>query len=562
MSFFLCKDSKMKQALGMLATLASMTILQSSALAAPSLSQPGQDVRGQELQPEAEIRDDSPVTDSSAAEVQFTITNFRLEAPDLSMDKAPLVQILQDGMGEGKTLTDLNATIREVTGYCRRHGYPAAAAYLPAQTSTDGVVVLKVIPGRYDEVKIENHSGLKENVIKDFLVGLKQGKIIETQELETVLYSLSDASGNKAVGVLEPGKEFGSSTLTVRIEKGKGTNTILYVENYGSNNTGRYRYGLQHSIYDVGGNGGRINVGTLISNNKLHNYYANYETLVGHGGTTLGVGISRMDYQVGGLLSELDAKGTALTLSLFGQRPLFHLHDRMLTFKYGYDFRKLSDDIDAFNIDGEKYSHSVHLGLDGFRRVGGFALGFGGRVVVGKLTPDSEFTRVQTKYNHTEGSYVKLEGNATAVQSLGHSTDIMLRGSAQISNKNLDGSEQMYLGGANAVRAYPQGTGSGDEGILATAELRYYTPLKGLVASTYFDIGHVRYSHDGTLSGITGGRPSSGMTLKGWGLGLAYTAPGDWFARLDYARRIGSDPNLSEEAKAKGRLWFIMGKIW
>ena len=539
-----------------------LALLQGTALAAPSLSQPGQDIRGQESMPEAEVRDDTPVTDKEGGEVQFTITNFRLEAPDLSLDKGPLVQILQDGMGEGRTLTDLNATIREITGYCRRHGYPAAAAYLPAQTSEDGVVVLKVIPGRYGEVKIDNHSRLKENVIKDFLVGLKKDKIIRTEELETVLYSLSDASGNKAVGVLEPGADFGSSDLTVRIEKGKGTNTILYVENYGSTNTGRYRYGVQHSIYDVGGNGGRINVGALISNRKLHNYYANYETLVGHGGTTLGIGISRMDYQVGGLLSALDANGTALTLSLFGQRPIYHLHDRMLTFKYGYDYRKLSDDIDAFNIDGEKHSHNVHVGLEGFRRVGGFALGFGGTLTLGHLTPDSEFTRSQTRYERTEGSYVKLEGNATAVQSLGHSTDVMVRGSMQLANHNLDGSEQMYLGGANGVRAYPQGTGSGDEGIMATAELRYHTPLQGLVASTYFDIGHVRYSHDGTLSGVVGGRPSSGMTLKGWGLGLAYTVPGDWFARLDYARRIGGDPNLSEEAKARGRLWFMLGKVW
>ena len=52
------------------------------------------------------------------------------------------------------------------------------------------------------------------------------------------------------------------------------------------------------------------------------------------------------------------------------------------------------------------------------------------------------------------------------------------------------------------------------------------------------------------------------MTLKGYGVALSYTKPNDWFARLDYARRIGSDPNLSERAKAKGRVWFMLGKIW
>ena len=118
----------------------------------------------------------------------------------------------------------------------------------------------------------------------------------------------------------------------------------------------------------------------------------------------------------------------------------------------------------------------------------------------------------------------------------------------------------MYLGGANGIRAYPQGTGSGDEGIMGTVETRFYTKVPGLVFSTYFDMGHVKYRNDGQLNGIN--EPASGMTLKGWGIGLTYSKPNDWFARLDYARRIGGDPNLSEKAQAKGRTWFMLGKIW
>jgi hypothetical protein len=75
-------------------------------------------------------------------------------------------------------------------------------------------------------------------------------------------------------------------------------------------------------------------------------------------------------------------------------------------------------------------------------------------------------------------------------------------------------------------------------------------------------MGHVRYYKDGTLYRTPNGSPASGVTLKGWGIGLSYTKPNDWFARLDYARRIGGDPNLSEKAQAKGRTWFMLGKIW
>jgi hemolysin activation/secretion protein len=138
---------------------------------------------------------------------------------------------------------------------------------------------------------------------------------------------------------------------------------------------------------------------------------------------------------------------------------------------------------------------------------------------------------------------------------------VLVKASGQLASRNLDSSERMYLGGASGVRAYPQGEGSGDEGIMATVEPRFYTSVPGLIFSTYFDIGYVQYRKDGQPSGLPGST-ETGMTLKGYGVALSYTKPNDWFARLDYARRIGSDPNLSEKAKAKGRLWFMLGKIW
>ena len=172
----------------------------------------------------------------------------------------------------------------------------------------------------------------------------------------------------------------------------------------------------------------------------------------------------------------------------------------------------------------------------------------------GRLKGDSDYSRQVNEIFGTEGSFTKTTADVTAVKALGHQTDIMLKASAQIANHNLDGSEEFYLGGARGVRAYPQGEASGDEGWLGTAELRYHTNVPGLILSTYLDGGNVKLAHDGGLAG--------NRTLKGWGIGISYSKPEDWFARLDYARRIGSDPMMSEDAKSKSRAWFILGKIW
>lgn len=519
-------------------------------------------------QAQAQVENQVTTAPTRADEVKFTIRNFRFEAPEMILDKADLSAILKRAMGRELTLTELNRTVNELTAYCRQHGYPASAAYVPAQESRDGIVLIKALPGRLGEVQVENHSKLKSSVVQGFVNGLHTGDIINTPELETALYNISNVSGTRAVGVLRPGKAFGTSNLTVRIEDGKGTNTVLYVENYGSHNSGRYRYGLQHNMYDVAGTGAKINTGVLLSNRNLHNYYVNYEMLVGHGGTTAGVGVSRMDYDMGTVPNGTgghvdDVTGMATTISLFGSRPIYHLTHRMLQFNYGYDYKDLHDDLVAGVMrNSKKHSHSAHVGLSGYWKKNNFLSDYDFKVTYGTLGMDSDYARLLNALHETSGTYTKAEFSLNMVQQLGHRSDVLIKTSGQIAGHNLDGSEEFYLGGANGVRAYPQGEGSGDSGLMGTTEFRYYTNVPGLVASSYFDIGHVWYNYDGAYESIPGGRAKDGQTLKGWGLGLAYTQPNDWFSRLDYARRIGDDPNLTSHAWARNRFWFLMGKIW
>ncbi|MDY5717667.1 MAG: ShlB/FhaC/HecB family hemolysin secretion/activation protein [Selenomonas sp.] len=541
------------------AAVLSILVNGNAAQAAPAMSDAHQNLPEKLTEPaKATLEAKTPASLPVNTEVKFDIANFRLEAPELYLDKMALTKILQDGMGKEKTLSQLNHTLDALTSFCRQNGYPAAAAYVPAQESTDGMILIKVIPGRYGKIKLANSGQMTENAVHKFTAGLKEDSIIKTNALETVLYNLSDINGNRAVGVLSPGEKFGTSDLMIRLEKGKPSSTILYAENYGSQSSGRYRYGFQENIYNASGNGDKVSVGGIISNSHMHNYYVNYETLVGHGGTMLGVGYSQMDYNIAPRNMGIKPDGNAKTVSLFGKYPLYHYADRSLTFKYGYDYRALEDNLsqNSSSISSKKHSHSVHAGLDGFNRAADVSVEYGVNILTGELGIDSEYANSLIQNGHVASHYTKAEANAAVTQRLGHSADALIKISGQKASNNLDSSEEFYLGGANGVRAYPQGELSGDEGILGTIETRFYTK-SGLIPSIYFDAGNVRYNKDGMKEGSK----SYGI-LKGWGVGLAYNQAGDWFMRLDYARRIGQDPNMSEAAKAKGRTWFMLGKIW
>lgn len=107
------------------------------------------------------------------------------------------------------------------------------------------------------------------------------------------------------------------------------------------------------------------------------------------------------------------------------------------------------------------------------------------------------------------------------------------------------------------VRAYPTGVGGGDEGYVGNLELRYHTKVPGLTLSAYFDMGHVKINHDSENF------DGNGETAKGWGLGMTYVKPGNYFMRLDYARRIGELKYYSDrDAKDRNRLWFMLGKVF
>ena len=116
----------------------------------------------------------------------------------------------------------------------------------------------------------------------------------------------------------------------------------------------------------------------------------------------------------------------------------------------------------------------------------------------------------------------------------------MLAGSVsgRRASKNLDSAEKISLGGPFGVRAYPVGEAAGDDGYLATIELRYdvrQNMLPGsLSLSVFYDTGTVSINHDPYAAGDNNRR------LSGAGLGVTLTKPRNFEARLSYASKVGN----------------------
>ena len=533
-------------------TLAIACTFPLTAGAAPAVPAPGDSLPPTPPK-ENTITDNLPGAGQEVGQARFTLTRITVEHEGLVLNEGKLQELTAPIIGREITQTELNEALDKITAYARHKGYPAATAYIPAQTAEWGRLRVAIAPGRFGRITLENDSRLKSRIAEGYFAGLKHGDIIKTREVEAAMRKLQNITGVEVGGVLSPGSGPGESDFLIRVADSKANSLIVYAENYGSKSAGRYRYGLQGELGNLGGSGAKVDLGLLISNKHQHGYNLSAEMPVGHSGTHIGLGYSRSDYELGSLAQALGAEGVADTWSIYGRTPIFDTGNGSMELKYGYDYRDITDELTRFNWSWKKHSHVFHLGVDGTGHLPTTWLHYDLTLHAGTLVPDSQEARDLAALDNSDGHFTKGTLDLTAVQRLGHATDILCKFSAQKAASNLDSSEHIYLGGAHGVRAYPQGEASGDEGLMGTMELRWHTPLKGLTLSTYLDAGHVEIARSGD---------EGSMTLKGWGVGLAYTKPNNWFARLDYARRIGSDELMSKEAESKGRIWFMAGKVF
>lgn len=497
----------------------------------------------------------TPPAQQQDKELHFTLSAIRVDQPETHFSQKDLDAITAQAVGHEITVKDLDKVLSELAAYGRSHGYPAAYAFVPEQRTKNGVLEMRIALGRYGKVIVEDGAGKKaQHRAEGLVAGLRPGDIIKERSLETALVNVNDMYGVNSTATLVPGETEGTSDLIVKLEPGRKKTATLYTDNYGSKSSGRYRYGFQAGFMDLGETGGRLTIGGLLSNDHLHDYNIGWDMMTGHSGTVIGIRQSRTDYELGSIFAPLDARGIANTTSLYGTTPLWRTAKSALVVNYGYAYRNITDEMRAVGIYAKKHSNTVHVGLEGTERhYPHTALHGSLTAYVGNLSADSFWAEAMGNAGDSLGHFTKGVLDAALLQDLGHSVDLLMKLQGQLASRNLDSSEKLYLGGIHGVRAYPSGEASGDEGVLANVEVRYHTPVKGLMARLYFDAGHVRLAKNGM-----GGSES----LKGWGIGVTYTHPAHWFARLDYARRIGLPALASEDARSHQRFWFLAGKTF
>ncbi|WP_321871673.1 ShlB/FhaC/HecB family hemolysin secretion/activation protein [Paraburkholderia tropica] len=462
--------------------------------------------------------------------------------------------------GRDLTLADLNALADRISDVYHEHGYPLATAYVPAQTIDSGVVRIDVAEARYGAVSMTNRSSVSSRVLDNTLGALQSGQPVSEFELERTLLLLQDIPGAVVSSTMRPGEAVGTSDLLVDVTPQQRVSADAGVDNFGDPYSGRVRGSGNLNINGLFNQGDLLDFSALTSGHGMTYGRMDYRYLLNGQGTTLGATISGLDYHLGNDLSDLEAHGSAFVGGVVLAQPIIRNTRGNLYGQVEYDFRRLNDNIDVIGLQNDRHTNSLTTTLAGDELDATGVINARIAMTYGVLAANNLQTDIVDQLGaDTAGHYVKLSVSVSRLQQLARHDALYLGISGQTASKNLDTSEQFYLGGPDSVRGYDVGVLSGSRGYLATFEYRHdatFQQIPGIWQfSAFVDTGWVQQYKNVFVSG-----PNTGQ-LSSAGFGVQWNGPYKLLVTASVAFPFGRAPEiLSANASTAVHCWLQMRK--
>jgi hemolysin activation/secretion protein len=512
--------------------------------------------------PEIRIEQGGAPVIPAADNVKFLVNSLHVTGQAL-YSEAELVAITGFSPGGELTLSELRGMASKIADHYHRNGYFVAQAYLPAQDIKDASVTIAVIEGHYGSVTLRNQTNLSDPLANGLLDGLNGGDTIAIAPLESRLLLLSDIPGVNVRSTLIPGASVGASDLIVDVTPGQRVAGSVEADNAGNRYTGENRIGATVNINDPSGHGDVASLRVLTSGSGLNYARASYQAQFGK--ATAGVAYTSLEYRLGEEYASLQAHGTVEIASLYASYPLIRSRNTNLYALIDFDAKTFQDKVDLTSTVTDKKARVWMAGLHGNHRdsFGGGGLssysltGTSGDIDI--LTPATLAADAAT--SQTNGHYEKLGFNAARLQSVTETISLNAAINGQFASKNLDISEKMELGGAYAVRAYPEGEAYADEGYVVNLEARLLLPkfserLPGQIHLIGFaDTGTATFSKNPWTNG------QNRRTLSGAGIGLTWADYNNFVVNAYYAHKLGNAVATSAP-DSNGRFWIQVVKYF
>jgi hemolysin activation/secretion protein len=460
---------------------------------------------------------------------------------------------------EGQTvnLRALQSLAAKITDTYHQSGYPLARAYVPAQTIKDGEITLAVIEARYGKVTLNNESTTSDRPLKNTLAPLSSGSAVSEWTLDRSLLLLSDIPGVIVNSTVKPGATSGTSDLEVDTTSAPRYSALLALDDFGNRYTGRVRGTVTFDVNSLLHQGDRLDFNALTSGSGMTYGLIGYRFLLNGQGTTLSASASGLHYHLIGDLADLNAHGTAQVDSVNLTHPFVRNTDWNLYGQIQFDHKTLKDDIDLVSIRTDRHTNGFTAVLAGDVRDNYGITNFSISGTWACVTFDDDLAQFTDAISaNTQGHDAHYDLTLSRLFQLNELNGLYFAFTGQLASKNLDPSDQFYLGGPSNARGYDVGALTGAQGDLFTLEWRRILPIptRGVwQASLFGDRGHIQVYKDPFVPG------TNSATLSDAGVSLHWDGPRQWAASLQVATHVGPSTQLLHDNPG-ARVWLQFQK--
>jgi len=525
------------------------------------------------LAPDSDTRTAAPPPDpthpgassqpASAPTQTLYVKHFEL---DKSLDEPLATQVrhlLASAEGRDLTFVQILQVRNQLTALLQSHYGILAFVVVPEQDASKGTLRFRMIRGHVESITLRNRSRVSDDTLERIFRINQMAKLSTSKQggVDRVLFAANLARALPGVAAVTPalteGATEGGTKVMVDVVPAPTFEAAVVTDNSGSPGSGRYRVGTQLTINNPLGIGDRARVlgyaapggvqDSLGRDGRTWIGLASYDAPLGFSGTRVGIQYSKVGYALGGGLKDLGS-GYASVVSFYANHPLVLTSRNEFRMGVQYSRKNLSDEF--FGINALRRSNVASLLAYGthYGQLAGKPNGlqYSSELDIGSLwLVDLGLTADP----RTSGRFTKWTGSADFTQLLWRGADLRARVSAQLASKHLDPSEQMSLGGPNAVRAYGYDMPNVDQGALASLDLSQQIPrLPGVSARVFADAGRGQINRNGGVYGA-----DNTWTAAGYGVGLTYQYKNR--LRLDVAQafRLGTPRGTTPD---RSQTWF------
>ena len=428
------------------------------------------------------------------------------------------------------TLAQLKEAADAITNTYREAGW-TVRAYVPKQEISNGVVTLHVVEAVFGSASVQGQA--PERIEASRLIDmahaiLTQGQPMHANDVDRALLLLDDLPGVSVAGNLVEGERDGETNLLISAVDEALVNGNASIDNQGSRATGTDRLSVNLGINSPARMGDSLTLNALKTQGSEYQRLA-YTVPVGYAGWRAGVHASNLRYAViTPEFASLNPFGTATTRGLDISYPLVRSQLQNVNFAMSYDDKSFDN---TSNRISSSYGIKVYNASLSANQTDAWNGGGITNANVALTSGDKS----------TDSRYTKLNVNLSRLQSLSADLSLYAAASSQLTNRNLDSSEKIYLGGPIGVRAYPASEAGGSEGHTLTLELRQRLS-NNLTLSGFYDYGWIKVNRNNNV--VSPAAPND-YALQGYGVSLTWQATPTIDMKATLSQRIDSNPAAS-----------------